>query len=101
MIGENTVDPARREAAHLRLVVSEVRMDSETSGVCMLYEIGCCESCRWLDGAAPGVDCAFHEMLVLRSWQKTALKFRMLYTCSGHEFVRSGYKRALQTRASA
>jgi hypothetical protein len=88
MIGENTVDPARREAAHLRLVVSEVRMDSETSGVRTLYEIGCCELCRWLDGAAPGVDCAFHEMLVLRSWQKTALKFRMLYTCSGHELVR-------------
>ena len=100
MIGENTVDPARREAAHLWLVVSEVWMDPETSGVRTLYETGCCELCRWLDGAAPGVDCAFHEMLVLRSWQKTALKFRMLYTCSGHEFVRSGYKRALQTRAS-
>ena len=88
MIGENAVDPARREAAHLRLVVSEVRMDPETSGVRTLYEIGCCELCRWLDGAAPGVQCALHEMLVLRSWQKTALKFRMLCTCSGHELVR-------------
>lgn len=41
MIGENTVDPARREAAHLRLVVSEVRMDPETSGVRTLYETEC------------------------------------------------------------
>ena len=42
MIGENAVDPARREAAHLRLVVSEVWMDPETSGVRTLYEIGRC-----------------------------------------------------------
>ena len=41
MIGENTVDPARREAAHFWLVVSEVRMDPETSGVRTLYETEC------------------------------------------------------------
>ena len=101
MIGENGVDPACRETPHLWIGVSEVRMDPETSGVRTLYEIGCCEVCRWLDGAAPGVHCALHEMLVPRPWQKTALNLWMLYRCSGHEFIRSGYKGALQTRARA
>jgi hypothetical protein len=37
MIGENSVDPVRRKATNLRLVVSEVRMDPETSGVRTMY----------------------------------------------------------------
>lgn len=37
MIGENSVGPAFREPPHLWLGVSEVRMDTEISGVCMTY----------------------------------------------------------------